>query len=78
MKIFAIFEMNTLATVYCCLGGVKMCMAAVEGGKKSKCVFREKPGKHFLQIIQVMVFEKLEPVKGLTRINHLAFPNRLR
>jgi len=31
LKIFAIFEMNTLATVYCCAGEVKMCMAAVKG-----------------------------------------------
>jgi len=28
LKIFAIFEMNTLATVYCCPGEVKICMAA--------------------------------------------------
>jgi len=42
LKIFAIFEMNTLATVYCCLGGVKMCMAAVEGEKNNRNVFLEK------------------------------------
>ena len=70
--------MNTLATVYCCLGGVKMCMAAVEGeNNQFSEKFREKPGKHFLQIIQVVGFEKLAPVKGSTRKNYLAFPNRL-
>ena len=69
--------MNTLATVYCCLGGVKMCMAAVEGGKTIEMCFREKPGKHFLQIIQVMVFEKTGASQRLIQDKSFSLPQQV-
>ena len=54
--------MNTLATVCCCPGEVKICMAAK--GKQPIEMCFENQANFFLQIIQVFVFEKLAPVKG--------------
>ena len=56
--------MNTLATVYCCAGEVKMCMAAVKGENNQWKICFENQANFFLQIIQVFLFFKLAPVKG--------------